>query len=285
MGNLRQIDQLDAQSAIRTVRLVRTLRNDLLDFIRQRGLDPTTLPEVEAQLANLEARYRRDFRALVEDDLDEAYLLGTEAVDAPMAAVGISGILAAPSRRTLEILRDFTLDLVNDVSADTRARLRRPIVLGATGVLDISSVQKEIQDILPLKKRMVRGELRLVGQTARAEAIVRTEINRVHAAGQQVRQEELQRGTGLTLRKRWITILDGRARGHHSANHGQTVNVNQNFRLASPTDRAGRSESAKFPRDPRLSAWNSTRCRCRSETLPPEGQNWDQVVVGLGRAI
>jgi hypothetical protein len=248
---------------------------------REVELSPSTLAIVDGRLDQIEGDFRRRYSDLLGEAVESAYELGTAAVDGPLAAVGIAGVVSIPTRQTLEVLRAFAVDLVPDLSADIRRRVRRSLVLGATGILDLTSVQREIQRVMPSRKvrATVKGReiTRLIGPEARAEMITRTEISRVHSMAQQARRGEIAQAMGVRLRKRWITFLDERVREHHRI-HGQTVSFDENFQIPAPRDRKGaRAESAQAPRDPRLSAYNSVRCRCDAVTLPPEGMSWDEV--------
>jgi hypothetical protein len=279
--HLRKIGRLERASVLRAVALVRELREEVLRMVGEFGLDPGLRAQMEARLDDVEIRFRARYGEMLGAASEEAYTLGAASVDEPLAKIGVRGIAPAVARRTLEILTGFSADLVTEVSTDTVRRLRRPITLGVTGLLDLTRVQEEIRRIIPGKRIRVRGELRLIGPEARSEMITRTEVNRVYSAGQQIRQEEIQRGLGVKLRKRWVSLLDRRVRNSHLAMHDQIVGVDEDFVLPPPPGRGiFRAERARFPRDPRLSAGNVVNCRCRVETVPPEGKSWEEVVAG-----
>jgi hypothetical protein len=286
LANLRKIDRLDRVTAARAVQLVRDLRGEVLSMIGEFGLDPGLRAQMEGRLLELQNRLQARYGELLGTASEEAYRLGADAVDRPLGSIGVVGVTSAIARRSLEILTDFSAELVSEYAADTIQRLRRPVILGTTGLLDMTRVQQEIRRIIPAKRILVRGRSRLIGPEARAEMIARTEVNRVYGAGQQVRQEEIQRGLNVKLRKRWVSLLDSRVRDTHRAIHGATVGIDEDFILPPPSGRGlARDERARFPRDPRLSAGNSVNCRCRVETVPPEGKSWEDLISARMGAV
>lgn len=64
---------------------------------------------------------------------------------------------------------------------------------------------------------------------------------------------------GISLKKRWITILDGRERPTHHAASGQTVGINEKFIVG--------GSRANYPRDPSLPMSELAGCRCGVEYL------------------
>tara|TARA_R110000868_G_scaffold17344_1_gene76317 strand:+ start:3479 stop:4480 length:1002 start_codon:yes stop_codon:yes gene_type:complete len=64
---------------------------------------------------------------------------------------------------------------------------------------------------------------------------------------------------GISLKKRWVTLLDGRERPDHHAASGQTVDINQKFIVG--------GEQCDYPRQSTLSAAQLIKCRCSAEYL------------------
>lgn len=64
---------------------------------------------------------------------------------------------------------------------------------------------------------------------------------------------------GISLKKRWQTILDGRERPTHHAASGQTVGINEKFIVG--------GARANYPRDPNLPMAELANCRCGVEYI------------------
>ena len=68
---------------------------------------------------------------------------------------------------------------------------------------------------------------------------------------------------GLQLRKRWIAVKDGRTRHEHALLDGQTVALDEPFRID--------GHKLMFPGDPAGVARLVWNCRCTMRTVEKEG--------------
>jgi hypothetical protein len=194
----------------------------------------------------------------------EAIAVGQAVVDAPLAAAELAVVAPEVTLPLQQVLLDFSADRIKNLSADIVGRISVELRLGALGVKPIHEVMQAIQDLLGAS-----GPTR--GIAARAEAIARTEIGRIHSLATQRRMEQALIDFP-DLMKEWrhsgnrINPRDG-----HQAMHGTRVPVASRFRVA-PT-RGGTSEWMLHPRDPRASARNTVQCRC---DVTPYRRSWDE---------
>jgi len=130
------------------------------------------------------------------------------------------------------------------------------------------------------KSRILRQRFNKLGRY-QAERIVRTEAT--NAANLGVMQSATDVYGKNSLRKKWITSMDGRERAAHARANGQIVDFNEKFRVGGELlDRAG---------DPAGSAANVVNCRCAIAPFPkPEAQTITPLTgfdfgLSAGRAI
>jgi hypothetical protein len=89
----------------------------------------------------------------------------------------------------------------------------------------------------------------------RADTIARTETHNAMMYASQEGASAQARASGLTLRKRWVPVLDERTRVNHASMASQpAIPMDQDFIVG--------GEAMARPGDPRGSAGNVIRCRC-----------------------
>lgn len=206
---------------------------------------------VDDAIADLVRRYQGDVPGLLE----RAHELGIDLAEEPLkaaatAAPGVSFQAAGGlvSRTTLEVLQDYSADLITNLGDEARRKINGILAQSALGTLGPFEAIQAIAGSLPSG-----SVFRTVG--ARAEAIYRTEVNRVFSIAAQARMNEM--GERLPhMKKRWLSVVDSRTRATHISASGQVVPFDGMFTVG--------GEKAQFPRDPVLSAKESVNCRCHS---------------------
>ena len=83
-------------------------------------------------------------------------------------------------------------------------------------------------------------------------------------AGRQKQMEDAI-ARGIDVQKRWIATLDDRTRDTHQHLDGQTVPVDQPFRIATKTG----MESIRYPGDPTAAPAMVYNCRCTMKSVFP----------------
>jgi hypothetical protein len=286
------------QRSLQTLR--RDLIGRLLTFVRMDPLvqdigqagsgrfEVSHLPQIRA-LANLaidrwadrwgamlrsahEDQARRGIEAVDRRVAQAARLVLREAVTADEAAVlrtlGIDPATLAP-----EVAREladlFLVDLVTGLSdamkADIGRRIRTAILTQQAPI----RLMQSLGDVLIGAGAPSAGPLRGFTTSTvltRAEVIVRTEMGRVFSAASEARMHQAAAAAGrlgLALRKKWVSVLDGRERPAHRSAHVETaqspIPIDQPFVVD--------GERLRFPLDPAGSPGNTIQCRCHVETV------------------
>jgi hypothetical protein len=164
-------------------------------------------------------------------------------------------------RTTLEVLVDYSADLISNLGDEARRKINGILAQAALGTVGPFEAMQRIAGNLPEP-----SVFRTLG--SRAEAIYRTETNRVFSIAAQARMNEM--GERLPrMKKRWLAVLDARTRATHIAASGQVVAFDGFFSVG--------GQSCQFPRDPTLSAKESVNCRCHSVPVLD-----DEVMEDLG---
>lgn len=257
---LRARGRLNADGAREVFDIMGDLRASILDRL-------ATLPEGSATLTNvsaLEAALEDTFQEFVDryGDMIDAQMLqswaaGKQAVTGPLEAA-FEGSLPAPVIGTdlLEVMRATTAQLVQDVSDVIKTEISAKVRLGAAGVLRPFEVEQEIVKVLRTTRK--KGERQNLA--ARAERIVRTELNRTWQVANNEAIKEI-RDTVPGVKKQWITTQDGRQRPGHQLLHEQILPMNQLFKYTDPITK--RAIRLRYPLDPLGLPESTILCRCQ----------------------
>lgn len=227
---------------------------DLITLQRQLGRllqDLATQTQLTARAAT------NEIVSAQQDALD----IGVQVVDAPL---GVSGAVVNAPDVTLplmQVLSGFTADRITNLSADLLDQISLELRLAALGAKPVYDVIVTIADKL---RDAGAGNAGFGSLQARAEAITRTELGRIHSMAGQRRMEQAAEQFPDMMKEWRHSGLRLHPRDGHRAYHGTRVPVLQPFRVA-PT-RGGRRENLMFPRDPAASARSTVRCRC--EAIP-----------------
>lgn len=258
--------------------LIRQMVGALQDLRRQIAADLTEvggfeayhLQQLQQSVDGLIGQFEAQLEEGVRTSLGEAYMLGGQGVVEPLEAAGIVGVFHQVNVVQLNAVMDFSADLIQNISGPMRAQINTQIRLAVLGGKSPFETMKEITRILGVKARDLRwGRLKrpevVKGVAARAEAILRTEMTRVHNLGH-YSQQVLTAQQIPDVMKRWMATGDDRTRPTHLDAHirymEKPIPVDQPFvvggaRLMYPGDPAGPPEE-------------TINCRCRSVTIHPD---------------
>lgn len=236
------------------------------------GVDTQALQRQVSSLINDLRRasgvFQREVTADVLNAFDEAKELGQEVIDQPLIAAAVR--VAAPdvTLPLMQVLSDFTADRITNLSAAVISEISLELRLGALGAKDVH----DVIDAVTAKLRTARaGDAGFGSLAARGEAIVRTELGRIHSLAGQRRMEQAAE-TMPDLMKEWIHSGNPRfPRDGHVAYSGTRVPVHERF-LVAPVI-GGTREALLCPRDPAGSARSVVRCRCDALPWRP---SWEQ---------
>jgi hypothetical protein len=126
----------------------------------------------------------------------------------------------------------------------------------------LTKYKKELAALQKNKDNAVAEEINIAldkKEESRAELIAETLVGSGESWSRQEEATLIALNLQIQIKKTWRGILDGRIRENHYQASGQTVALNQNFIVG--------GYLAQMPRDSRLPASESLRCRCYVEYL------------------
>ena len=193
--------------------------------------------------------------------------LGIEMADKPLRSIGIYDPFLSIDDTLQTVLRDYSADLITNISEDTLKKINTEISLGLLGDKTSHEAMKAIGKNLTDKS--VFSSI-----AARQEAIATTEMNRALSMAHQLRQEQIKKSIpGLKKRWRHSSYVRNPRTGHEEA-HGQVVGIDEYFYVA--PNIGGFKEPILYPRAPGVSAANTISCHCMSETYHPD---WEKETI------
>lgn len=218
-----------------------------------------------AAIQDLKARASADleaiwpgFEAELRKNLRNAEQLGLEATDRMLETLGetVGGPLARARADELRLLSQFSADLIQNVKADVLRSVNTSLQLGVLGGKSPTALISDLMNVLPTTG--TRFDNMVAGPLYRAEAIVRTELARIHSQAQQMRAEQYQ-SEGIDVIKVWQHTGTGVAhpRAGHIAMNGQEKPVDKPF--VNPIT----GNKLMMPQDPAAPAEETVNCGCR----------------------
>ena len=146
--------------------------------------------------------------------------------------------------------REAIRQRITRVSEYTRAEIVKKITRGQSEGLGTQAIARLIKEAIP------------GASLQRGARIARTETHGAANYG----ADGAARATGLKIRKQWVSAEDNRTRNSHNLANGQTVDMDQPFRIAIPLDQrtigGDEFELMMIPGDDTASAGNVINCRC-----------------------
>lgn len=124
----------------------------------------------------------------------------------------------------------------------------------------LAKYKKELNALQKTKDNAVAEEINIAlekKEESRAELIAETLVGSAESWSRQEEATLIALNLGLQIKKVWRGFLDDRIRPNHLAANGQTVPLNQNFIVG--------GYLAQMPRDSKLPASETLRCRCYVE--------------------
>ncbi len=228
------------------------------------------LTQTKRNVADITARFEATLAAQMRPQFGAIYEAGGLMVVEPLQAAGISGVFYRPDVARLNVILDFSADLIKDITGDIQGRIETQITRSLLGQQTPFKAMQEITNILGARAsdgiwgRRRRPEV-VKGVAARAEAILRTEMTRAANLAhhsQQLVNAELE----PEIRKRWMATGDNRTRRSHLRTHIATLEepipVGQAFDVG--------GFKLMFPGDPAGPPGETINCRCRVITVHPE---------------
>jgi uncharacterized protein with gpF-like domain len=136
------------------------------------------------------------------------------------------------------LAREVVRQRIGGVEMETRANILRAIARGYVDGLAEDGIAEKILEVIPAISK------------ARARIIARTETHGAANYG----SLQAAMATGLDMNKEWLSAADERTRQTHVEADGQTVGIEENFRIG--------SAFMAYPGDPQGPAEEVINCRC-----------------------
>ena len=260
---IRQADKLDDVSAKRAIELLSSLRERVAAAIASaEGYEMIHLQRIMDEIGRVFVDFTNKYKLIMSEEERKAWLTGMNLVDEPLSKAGyVMQVTAMPmmSETQLGILQNFSADLITGVGTETIDKINKSLQLAIMG-------QKTPFEIMGEIGRNLKDPSIFRTLADRAEAITRTEINRVLNMST-IKRSEMASEIIPDMKKFWMHTNDNRTRPEHikigtetNPKYGGTpIPMKEDFVLNGPRG----TEYAKGPHDPRLSAGNVIKCRCR----------------------
>jgi hypothetical protein len=247
---------LEDQAVREQLRLLVDMRRSVLRALGEAsGFRLFNLSQVLAAIDRAIGENRTISERLASSATTRAYRLGTELVDGAVA-IGPGG-LAGISPELLAALLDVTNDQLRSVWSELGTSLKGTVRRAALGIADPFEAMKQVAKTIVNPK--VYGSA-----MARAETIIRTEVNRTFSIATQKRMDQSDERLRGGLKKYWLDADDDRVRdAHREAGKAYGLGGDPGpIPVGKPFIVDG--EKLMFPRDPKGSAGNTINCRCVS---------------------
>jgi len=250
--------------------LLKTTRAQIAEQMAQAGDGgPLRLRQLQGNIDALIIDFEQRATDVVQASQSDAYEFGAEGAVKPLLALGTPGVAyLKPSAATLNVLLDFSGDLITGITSDIRQAVNIQIRQAALGQITPIQAARTISAAFGGLSK-INGKTVATGITAKAERVMRTELQRVYNLSnfsQMSASAEVVPG----LLKRWIATVDGKTRESHLRIHNETrimpIPFNQPYILRTP----GKAAAAlMYPLDPSGPAHETINCRCTQATIHP----------------
>lgn len=211
------------------------------------------LKNVDRLAADLKARYTGE----LHETLDKTAETVRSAIDEPLQKAGMVMDLPRASRQVVEYLTGYSPgELIGGLTTDSKRLIQAELRQGLLGTKTPWEIQKTIAG-----KLTEAGPFRTIA--ARAEAIWRTEANRVFNVLAEQRYKRIEQKFPGRMRKQWMHSGNIRnPRPHHAALDGQTIGIDEKFLVG--------GYECDGPHDPDLPASEVIRCGCTTRLVMAE---------------
>ena len=252
---LRRMDELE-RAGLKDIRSqINSFRQEVVLTLTEYGDEITSsdLSGLKSRFDALAEKYNGPLTETLTENQRRLFVKGIQTVDDALESANLRVALPYLSEQTLNVAQEFGADLVTGLTDYSRSQITKQVRLGVMGQKPVSDIIKEIGR--NLKNPSVFGT---VG--ARAEAIFKTEVNRIANLASTERLE--QAATQVTdLQKEWLHSHTGTPRIGHLELDGVKIAVSEKFSLHG-TD--GNTYLIDGPHDPTLPVGDVVNCRCRS---------------------
>lgn len=201
------------------------------------------LPQLLAEIEKTLVTMSNQAAGVVSGAADQAWQLGIDTLDKPIAAAGVklSGLMPHLDMAQQLAMRNFMTDRIRDVGSVARGKINSELGMTMIGARPMSDTITRVQEIMG-------GESR-----RRATTIVRTEIGRAYSVAAHERAKQAE-DAGAPMDKVWRRSGKLRPRLPHALADGQRVAADQPFHI--------NGHLMMHPHDPTAPASETVNCGC-----------------------
>ena len=242
-----QANKLSETAVRRVYALLNDCRKRIITAVAETEWEAHRLGElkgaVEASINEFAREYGIDMREWQQAGWD----LGVLSVDEPLKVARIETSPTALSTTKLAILQGYSADLVKDLTADAIKRVNNDIALSLLGEQSafeaIKKIGRDLSDPSTFKTIFHR-----------AEAIARTEVNRVYSIANYARMKQAK-AEGVDIQKMWVyDHMTKYPREFHQSMNGQIKEIDEPFV-------SGKGNNLMYPHDPAAPASETVMCK------------------------
>ena len=239
------VGRLEEREVAKSIRLLKELRKEVALQIVDSDWKTHHVPQLKDAVEKVVSRFLQQYQAQLSDAEVNLWKAGIDQVDWPLSYIGIQAGTTEISRTALEIVQDYSADLIANLAGDAAAKINAEIAMGILGGRTPWEVMKAVGRNLDEP-----GVFKTIA--VRAETITRTELARVNSLAREVRIEDVVAANpDVRWLKKWVSSRKAHPRPHHAELNGVTVRVDKNFPGGIP-----------YPHAPGLSAKDVINCGC-----------------------
>jgi uncharacterized protein with gpF-like domain len=222
----RNFDRIERQTLEQSIKLLKDVRNQISGQLTGSEFNQFRIAKQQEALDEIIEEYEEQARAMTNGAVNRSFTLGGQSAVEPLQAAGIKARYFTPSKRQVEIITQFSADLIGDyVKGPARQQINRIIRMNALAGNSSLDAMKEITVKLGLPEKATDP---VKGVAYEAERILRTETNRAYNLAAFSQQEQLARDVP-ELQKQWVATGDARTRLSHLQVHGEIRDMDKQF--------------------------------------------------------
>lgn len=242
---IKKVGKLEASEVDRVLALLETAAKEVSQMVATTEWLAYRIPQLKESIERAMQTFTRQYQSEFDAAGKNIWDAGIDVIDQPLFAAGIRIFPAELNREALEILQGYSSDLIGGLGADVIKKINGEITMGIMGQKSSWEVMQAIGPNLESK-----GVFQSVA--ARAEAITRTEMARVHSTSREARmQAVVDAEPNADWMKKWISSGKKYPRANHAALNGWIVKIDQPFPGNIP-----------YPHAPGLPAKETVNCGC-----------------------
>mgnify|MGYP001592529073 FL=1 len=261
---LNQVGKLEEQAVRRALALLTEARRRIvarLAEVPEGAFLASWLPRMQAEVERAMRGYADQYGRFLDAQAREMLGLAARTVGVPLEAAGLVLRMRGLDQNLRDILQGCRAGLIPGVADDAIRAMTTELQLGVLGAMSPFQLQRRVAEIL----RTQPNAAGVFGTVAsRAEAITRTELNRVFNMASEASNRQLVQAAEQTFpewrpRKRWLNSGDARVRPAHRRAELLAQRPLMDGGEFVLVDEKGQSHKARHPLDPRLPASLSVR--------------------------